>query len=121
MTVTTDEDRDPFVLMTEPADGRVTLTLVVPETLFWFRGHFPTYPILPGVVQLDWAIRYARQAFGFDAATIDTMRMKFRKPVPPGARLCLGLAQLSVQNSVAFEYSDGEGVYSSGQFRFTTP
>jgi 3-hydroxymyristoyl/3-hydroxydecanoyl-(acyl carrier protein) dehydratase len=118
MTVTTDEDRDPVVLATEPADGRVTLTLVVPGALFWFRGHFPSYPILPGVVQLDWAIRYARQAFGIEAATIDAMRMKFRKPVPPGARLSLVLARLSIRNTVAFEYSDGEGVYSSGQFRF---
>jgi 3-hydroxymyristoyl/3-hydroxydecanoyl-(acyl carrier protein) dehydratase len=40
-----------------------TYRLRVPPTLEHFRGHFPGFPILPGVVQLDWAVRFGRLHF----------------------------------------------------------
>jgi 3-hydroxymyristoyl/3-hydroxydecanoyl-(acyl carrier protein) dehydratase len=116
-----DGDRMPLELEIERGDGRIKLTLVVPETLFWFRGHFPKFPILPGVVQLDWAVGYARQGFGLGTASVETMRTKFRRPVWPGARLTLVLSHIPARRSVAFEYADAAGAYSSGQLGFGAP
>ena len=36
----------------------VTLILQIDAGLFWFQGHFPHLPILPGVAQLDWVMHY---------------------------------------------------------------
>ena len=35
-----------------------TFTLAIGADLIAFRGHFPGNPVLPGVVQVDWAIRF---------------------------------------------------------------
>src|SRR5690606_9799268 len=42
-------------------DDQWHLELGVPVDLAHFSGHFPQTPVLPGVVQIDWAISLARQ------------------------------------------------------------
>ncbi len=50
----------------EPA--RVLLALTVPDDLLYFDGHFRVAPVLPGVVQVDWAIHYGRLHLGLTGA-----------------------------------------------------
>jgi hypothetical protein len=40
-----------------------TLRMTLDPALRPFQGHFPQAAILPGVAQLDWAVRFGRQAF----------------------------------------------------------
>src|SRR5690606_37926347 len=40
--------------------GQALLTFDLDPALAVFDGHFPGYPILPGVAQLDWAVRFGR-------------------------------------------------------------
>ena len=78
--------------------------LRVPATLAHFAGHFPDLPILPGAVQIDWAMRLAC-AWAEDAqqfASID--RLKFTQPVFPGAVLRLTLRHDPQQHRVQFVY-----------------
>ena len=49
----------PTVLDKKIIQQQATLTLHVPSDLIYFQGHFPDFPILPGVVQLDWAMYFA--------------------------------------------------------------
>jgi acyl-CoA synthetase (AMP-forming)/AMP-acid ligase II len=88
--------------------------LRVPPTLVHFAGHFPGLPILPGVVQVDWAMRLAaEQVTGVRAlASID--RLKFKAPVPPGALLALTLAHDAPRQRVQFAYRLGEQDCASG-------
>ena len=46
----------PVELNAQQQGATLTLRLHADAELFWFRGHFPTLPILPGVAQLDWAL-----------------------------------------------------------------
>lgn len=86
-----------------------------------FAGHFPELPVLPGVVQLDWAIRHAEPWYaGHGFAGID--QLKFREVIPPGRRLQLRLADRG-DGVVEFRYALAgagaeEQTLSSGRIRF---
>jgi 3-hydroxymyristoyl/3-hydroxydecanoyl-(acyl carrier protein) dehydratase len=111
--------------VTEPAirdvrrfgDG-VELSLSVPKTLLYLSGHFPGFAVLPGVVQLDWAIRYGRQYLGLGSAAAKTVQVKFRRPIRPDRPFDLRLDYSVEQRRLSFECRDEDGVYSSGQVVF---
>ncbi|QCP50608.1 AMP-dependent synthetase [Trinickia violacea] len=96
--------------------GALHYDLRVPPTLVHFAGHFPGLAILPGVVQIDWAMKLAaEQVEGVrEIASID--RLKFMAPVPPGAVLQLTLAPDAARGRVRFAYRLGERECASGIF-----
>ncbi|WP_336777154.1 3-hydroxyacyl-ACP dehydratase FabZ family protein [Pantoea sp. USHLN256] len=111
----------PVELDAQQQGDALTLRLHAAADLFWFRGHFPTLPILPGVAQLDWALHYGltRLAPGKSFASIDNI--KFQQPVPPDAELELQLQWQAEKSLLSFSYSliNGEmaTVASSGKIR----
>ncbi|MFC0399276.1 AMP-binding protein [Paraburkholderia rhizosphaerae] len=88
--------------------------LRVPPTLAHFAGHFPGVPILPGVVQLDWAIRFAAEHVPGVRAVASIDRLKFMAPVRPGAMLGLTLSHDATRRRVQFAYRLGERDCASG-------
>ena len=111
----------PVELAAEQHGTALTLRLHAAADLFWFRGHFPTLPILPGVAQLDWALHYGltRLAPGKAFASIDNI--KFQQPVPPNAELELQLNWQADKSLLSFSYQLIKGevaeVASSGKIR----
>ncbi|MGB8600660.1 MAG: hypothetical protein WCD42_00520 [Rhizomicrobium sp.] len=95
----------------------VTLTLTVPGTHEAFAGHFPGHPILPGVVQLDWAMRLATQHFTLPAYRAEDIRIKFRSIITPDKPLALDLRFDPAKNRLNFCYRDDAVEMSSGQIR----
>ncbi|WP_250517202.1 AMP-binding protein [Caballeronia sp. INDeC2] len=94
-----------FEVLSEARDGdSLRYELRVPPTLVHFGGHFPDLPILPGVVQVDWAIRLASEHVGRTRDTASIDRLKFTAPVPPGAVLDLELAHDAARRRVRFAY-----------------
>lgn len=88
--------------------------LRVPATLVHFAGHFPGLPILPGVVQIDWAIALGADEWP-DVRTIASIeRLKFMAPVPPGAILRLTLAHDAARRRMRFAFRFGERDSASG-------
>jgi acyl-CoA synthetase (AMP-forming)/AMP-acid ligase II/3-hydroxymyristoyl/3-hydroxydecanoyl-(acyl carrier protein) dehydratase len=78
--------------------------LRVPPTLVHFAGHFPGLPILPGVVQVDWAVRLAAGHWPRVREVASVDRLKFMAPVSPGAVLELTLAYDVARRRVQFAY-----------------
>jgi acyl-CoA synthetase (AMP-forming)/AMP-acid ligase II/3-hydroxymyristoyl/3-hydroxydecanoyl-(acyl carrier protein) dehydratase len=78
--------------------------LRVPPALVHFAGHFPGLPILPGVVQVDWAVRLAAENLPAVRAVASIDRLKFMAPVSPGAVLKLTLAHDAARRRVQFAY-----------------
>ncbi|NUX98580.1 AMP-binding protein [Paraburkholderia youngii] len=78
--------------------------LRVPLSLQHFAGHFPGLPILPGVVQVDWAARLAAGHWPRVRAVASVDRLKFMAPVAPGAVLELTLAYDAARRRMQFAY-----------------
>ncbi|SAL78319.1 AMP-dependent synthetase/ligase [Caballeronia choica] len=99
-----------FELMSVCPDGdALRMELRVPPGLAHFAGHFPGLPILPGVVQLDWAARLAAECFGGARRVASIDRLKFTAPVGPGALLALRLSHDANRGRVQFTYRLGHG------------
>jgi 3-hydroxymyristoyl/3-hydroxydecanoyl-(acyl carrier protein) dehydratase len=104
---------EPRVLSRERGvEARFVLELR-PEDLA-FQGHFPGDPILPGVVQLDWAIRLGHEAFGPLGAFQGLQNLKFMDLTRPGEKLELVLAWDPAAAKLGFRYSAEGGKKSSG-------
>jgi 3-hydroxymyristoyl/3-hydroxydecanoyl-(acyl carrier protein) dehydratase len=98
----------PRVLSIRDEASATRLCLDVAEDLSWFRGHFPGQPVLPGMVQLHWAVLVCRALYGFDDAPQEVKRLKFKNVVVPPRNLEL-LVTRKGAHEVQFRFSgDGE-------------
>ncbi len=101
------------------ADG-VDLQLRVAADCPWFEGHFDGWPILPGVVQIGWAAWFAAEWSGRDTPPGVLDRVKFKRPIRPGARLTLRLRRAG--GKLGYEYllmlPEGPVTASSGMFDY---
>ncbi len=84
-----------------------------------FDGHFPGHPVLPGVVQLDWAERFGREAFvHLLPAFAGLDQLKFQQVIPPGARVELELQCDEAGRELRFALRSASGAHASGRLRF---
>ncbi|MFL9917007.1 AMP-binding protein [Paraburkholderia fungorum] len=95
--------------------------LRVPPTLVHFAGHFPGLPILPGVVQVHWAMHLATEHVPAVRALASIDRLKFMAPVPPGAVLNLTLAHDAGRRRVQFAYRLSGRECASGVIVYREP
>ncbi|WP_345811307.1 AMP-binding protein [Paraburkholderia sp. PREW-6R] len=95
--------------------------LRVPPSLAHFAGHFPGLPILPGVVQVDWAVRLAAEHVPGVRAVSSIDRLKFMAPVSPGAVLDLTLAHDAARRRVQFAYRANGHECASGVITYREP
>jgi len=91
----------------------------VPYDLAVFGGHFPTIPILPGVVQVDWAVNLARTHLRMGGQFEGITATKFRRLVRPGMDLTLTLEHRPESAELRFEYLLGEALASIGRVLFS--
>lgn len=107
----------PQELATSRQDDAVLLQLRVPASLCYFEGHFPDCPVLPGVVQLAWAIDYGRRHFQLAPRFVGLTNMKFMRVIVPEKIVKLQLRQRT-PGQLTFEYSIGSHVCSTGVVTF---
>ena len=87
----------------------------VPWDLVYFAGHFAEFPLVPGVVELDWAMTQARTTFTLPPHLIRTEALKFRQFVRPGDTLELTLDWQPDRGRLVFELKGPEGIRASGR------
>ncbi|OSM94420.1 MULTISPECIES: 3-hydroxyacyl-ACP dehydratase FabZ family protein [Lonsdalea] len=85
-------------------ESQAELMLRADERLFWFRGHFPQQPLLPGIAQLDWAMRYGVEILAPQWRFCAVESLKFQRPVLPGNTLRLTLNWKEDKRQLAFCY-----------------
>lgn len=108
----------PVVLDRRQQEAKLEIDVLIPPGLFYFRGHFPGFPVLPGIVQLHWAIRYGSLLLPSDTLVPGTIQVKFRDIVRPGENLQLALNYNADDQRLIFEWRGNRGPRSSGSVVF---
>lgn len=109
--------RDPFLLIDSIEEmevgKRVVATKYMKPDEFWFKGHFPDYPVVPGVLMLEMMAQAGATAMlampenkgkiGFFGGVKEA---KFRRQVVPGDTLRIEVEIIKVKGPVGV----GKGV-----------
>ena len=110
----------PFVVATRSAKEMV-LTLSLRDCMQAFDGHFPELLILPGVTQVDWALRLAQRYFSIAGRFSGLRQLKFLRIMRPDDDVSLTLRFLPEKKVVRFTYASANEVCSQGQALFAHP
>ena len=103
--------RDPFLLIDEIVEMEVGVKVKARKYIkadeFWFQGHFPDYPIVPGVLMLEMlaqagavamlALPENKGKIGFFGGIKEA---KFRRQVVPGDRLKIEVEIIKVKGPI---------------------
>jgi 3-hydroxymyristoyl/3-hydroxydecanoyl-(acyl carrier protein) dehydratase len=108
----------PQILSITAESPHTRILLDVSSDLCWFRGHFPGQPVLPGIVQLHWAILVCRALCGFSEVPHEVKRLKFKKVVVPPSALELLVSQQGEREAL-FRFSSLGDVNSEGKILFS--
>lgn len=102
----------------EKEGQRAVFELTAPRDLFYFDGHFPDVPILPGVVQIDWAISYGRKCFDLPPVFLGIHALKFQQPIYPEQPVKLELIHEQSKSCLSFILSSQAGQHGIGRILF---
>ena len=103
------------VLEQVETDSEWSLQLSVPPDLAYFSGHFPKAPVLPGVVQVEWALNLGRQLLNLPGKFAGMEVLKFQQLVRPGDEVQLHLRFDPERGKLYFAYRNDTATCSSGR------
>ena len=103
--------RDPFLLIDEineiEVGKRVVATKYIKEEDFWFKGHFPDYPVTPGVLMIEMLAQAGAVAMlslpenkGKLGLFAGIDKAKFKRQVVPGDTLKLEVEIIKVKGPI---------------------
>ncbi|MFK0086062.1 AMP-binding protein [Pseudomonas sp. NPDC090755] len=111
----------PEVISRELKEAELHLQLAVSADLAYFSGHFPQTPVLPGVVQVDWAIELGQALLDRPRRFAGMEVLKFQHLVRPGDTLDLDLRFDAERSKLYFTYRNGGVPCSSGRIVLEAP
>ena len=112
--------RFPALRLLEQEATRVLLELTVPPKLLYFDGHFSVAPVLPGVVQVDWALHYGRHYLALPPGFGGINALKFQQMIRPQQPVRLELVHDAAKAQLHFRYFSDAGAHASGRILLTS-
>lgn len=108
---------EPLVLESESSQKGFSCRLAFLKSSSYFKGHFPSIAILPGVVQLYFAEFFIRENFEVGGCVRTVKKLKFSNVIRP-----LDMLELKIERegggAFSFEYSKDGAVCSSALIEF---
>ncbi len=102
----------PVILKREMSEKSAKFSLWLYPSSNFYNGHFPKYPVTPGVVQLYLASFIGSRVFGEELSDGQMKRIKFSNIIKAGEVVDLIFTRTS--NNVEYEYKQGEKSFSAG-------
>lgn len=115
----------PDLISQHVASNQLELKLMINPELEAFAGHFDQFPIIPGVVQISWALHYfssllAGQPETSSARQVTTIKtLKFQHVITPNSLVKLDLSFDDSKQILSFRFYNSEHQYSSGKIVLT--
>lgn len=101
----------------QDGDDQWQLRLYLDVDLTGFDGHFSTLPVVPGVLQLGWALQLAAPRLQLTAQCREIEALKFQRLLRPGEHVQLSLRVDRERGKLYFAYRVGASHASSGRLR----
>lgn len=97
------------------AESSISIDLGIASGLDVCNGHFPGMPVVPGVVQIHWALQLCNQYLRpvSQLAISHLEALKFMHVITPPAEVRLDLAIGTA--ALLFTYSSAAGLHASGK------
>lgn len=108
----------PTVVRHESGEEELFVLALEPDHLV-FQGHFPGNPILPGVIQVDWAIRLGTEVFGPLGEFQGISNLKFMSIIRPLENIELRLTFDREAGKLRFRFDGPMGRKSAGVIFFS--
>lgn len=102
-----DLPRLPELVARQQEGDALLLSLFIPANLYYFDGHFPGRPVLPGVVQTHWAVHFGREHWGDLGDFSGLEAVKFQQVVTANQTLLLRLEYQPDKGKLYFTYISG--------------
>lgn len=109
--------REPELLDVHLRDGTWVLRLRIPPGLAHFPGHFPGAPVVPGVLQVQWALALAAPRLSIAPHCREMEALKFQRLLRPGDVVQLELRLDRERGKLHFTYRLDDMHCSSGRLR----
>lgn len=112
----------PQIISSEILDNTGKINFTVNDGLPCLDGHFKGSPVVPGVVQLDWAMHFGRPLLKAGSTFSQMEVIKFKQLMMPGDAVTLSLEFSQEKNKLNYSFrntQDGNIEYSSGRLCFS--
>jgi len=107
--------KEPDVIKIVSTENASELTIVFPADAEYLDGHFPGFPVVPGVAQVHWAAEFAARLLKAELKIIQMQSIKFSRIIAPGSVVTLNIDCNRTKKQIRYSYSGSEGIkYSSG-------
>ncbi len=91
------------------------IEITFPEDYQFFKGHFPDFALLPGMIQVHLAIQFAKDKFILKGEFLGFKSVKFSSPLIPNEKVVLELEYSPAKKVLNFIYKKNElDFYSKG-------
>lgn len=110
----------PEVLDEFSGSGFVERSCRVPLDLTCFAGHFPEVPVVPGVLELDWAMELVAQLLGHAPRVVEIESLRLASPLKPGQRFRVHSRVTRGDETgvkVEFKLWSGDATHATGRVR----
>jgi 3-hydroxymyristoyl/3-hydroxydecanoyl-(acyl carrier protein) dehydratase len=104
----------PLIKHTSQEENRIELLINFAKEAEYFQGHFPQIAILPGVVQVHYAMECAENYFGIIPEISKINRLRFTNIISPEKDIYLQIEHIKDIGKIMFKYFFGAKIYSSG-------
>ncbi|WGL15279.1 AMP-binding protein [Microbulbifer bruguierae] len=94
------------------------VSLRIPRNLPCLPGHFETAPVVPGVVQIDWAVHFGKTLLQIPGEFAGMENIKFKQLLVPEERAELELTFDPEKQKLHYRFFWGSEEFSSGKLSF---